>query len=118
VTHWLEDDLLKGLLDACYVGGWLCQHVRRSDLGIIQGHAGFPDIVASHPELHRTLYLEAKSTTGRTSPLQDAWLDSLRASGTPEVRIVRPADYDATWRELVGERLVKAHSWRDDPDER
>jgi hypothetical protein len=32
--------------------------------------------------------------------------------------VIRPDAYDATWRELVGERLVKARSWRDDPDER
>jgi hypothetical protein len=117
MTHFAEDDLLKGLLDAAYVGSWLVHHVRRSDLGIAQGHAGFPDIVAVHPERHELLVLECKSATGRTTPLQDAWLDALRACGV-DARVIRPDAYDATWRELVGERLVKARSWRDDPDER
>lgn len=117
MTHFAEDDLLKGLLDAAYVGSWLVHHVRRSDLAIQQGHSGFPDLVLVNPERAQLLVLECKSATGRTTPLQDAWLAALRACGV-DARVVRPADYDATWRELVGERLVKARSWRDDPDER
>jgi hypothetical protein len=120
MTHFAESDLLQGLIDAALVGSWLVHHDRpaRTSEGwatAIQGHAGFPDIIAVHPERHQLLVLECKSATGRTTPLQDAWLDALRACGV-DARVVRPDSYDELWRQLVGERLVKARSWRSHPE--
>lgn len=102
-----EDELLTGLLDAAAAGGWLVHHIRRSDLGLQQGHSGWPDIVAAHRERRKLVVIECKSATGRVEPWQEAWLRALRAAGV-DARVVRPAEYDATWRWLVGDRLLRS----------
>ena len=76
-----EDDLLLGVVHAAQVGGWLVHHDRRSDLAIQQGMAGFPDVIAIHPERAELLVLELKSEHGRLTPLQAAWLDAFASVG-------------------------------------
>jgi hypothetical protein len=100
-----EDDLLAGLVDAAASGGWLVFHIRRSDLGIIQGHIGFPDLVAVHAKRRAVVFIEAKAARGRVDESQRRWLDALAAAGM-DVRIVKPDGYDETWRWLVGDRLM------------
>lgn len=101
-----EDELLTGIVDALAAGGWLYQHVRRSDLAVIQGHVGHPDIVAVHPERALLVFLELKTATGRVEEAQRRWIEALAAAGI-NVRVVRPADYDETWQWLVGDRLIR-----------
>lgn len=101
-----EDELLEGIVDALAAGGWLYQHVRRSDLAVIQGSVGFPDLVAVHPERGLLVFLELKSATGRVDPAQERWLTSLMVAGM-DARVVRPEDYDETWQWLVGDRLIR-----------
>ena len=101
-----EDDLIVGLMGALAAGGWRFQHVRRSDLGIVQGHRGLPDLIAVHPERGALLMLECKSDPGWLDPEQRAWVEGLRAAGV-DARVVRPNDYDALVGELVGDRLLR-----------
>ena len=102
-----EDDLLTGLIGALGAGGWRYQHVRRSDLGIVQGHRGFPDLIAVHPARGHLLTLEAKTDQGWLDPEQREWTTALRAAGI-DARVARPPDYDQLISELVGDRLLRA----------
>jgi hypothetical protein len=80
-------------------------HIRRSDLGIVQGHIGFPDLCLVHARRRAVVFIEAKAARGRVDESQRRWLDALAAAGM-DVRVVRPDDYDETWRWLVGDRLM------------
>lgn len=105
MTAMSEDELLEGITDALTVGGWLWHHLRRSDLALQQGRSGWPDIVALHPERGEVFVAELKAQRGRLEPAQQEWLDAFSACGIPGV-VIRPGDYDRTWRFLVGDRLV------------
>jgi hypothetical protein len=93
-----EDELLQGLTDALTYCGWRWMHVRRSDLAIVQGHQGFPDVVAARAG--ELLFLELKTEGGRATDDQVAWLRAVQLDGDNDGRIraaiVRPSTYDAT----------------------
>lgn len=101
-----EDELLTGVCDALAAGGWLYFHVRRSDVGIVQGNVGFPDLACVHAERGLALFLELKAAAGRVAEWQQRWLDAMRAAGL-DARVVRPTDYPALVNEIVGDRLLK-----------
>lgn len=103
-----EDELLDGIAGALASGGWLYQHVRRSDLAVLMGHVGFPDIVAVHGERGLFAMFELKTERGRVEAWQQRWLDALVAAGI-DARVIRPADYDALLPWILGDRgRVKA----------
>lgn len=67
--------------DARRLGGWLATHFRpaRSAGGVvtaIQGDKGWPDWVLAHPD-GRLVFAELKTSNGRVTPEQRAWLDAL-----------------------------------------
>jgi hypothetical protein len=102
-----EDELLIAITEAATFLGWRWTHVRRSDLAIIQGHVGFPDIVLA--KAGRVLFLELKRQDGRATPDQVAWIDALTgggdraltgAGGWIDALVVRPDQLDAILREL------------------
>lgn len=101
-----EDELLDGITGALTAGGWLWHHVRRSDRALTMGTPGFPDIVAVHPDRKLVFVAELKADVGRLEPGQAEWLEGFMGTGV-DVRLVRPSGYDATWRWLVGDRLVE-----------
>lgn len=99
-----EDELLSGLMELLGLAGWRAFHVRRSDRAIVQGvgGAGFPDVFAAHPTLHRIIAIECKSDRGLPTPDQLSWLAELRQHPTIEATIVRPATYDDALRWIAG----------------
>lgn len=101
-----EDELLTGVIEAAASGGWLTFHVRGWHAGIIQGHVGFPDLVAVHRERGLLVAIETKTATGRVDEAQERWLRALRAAGV-DARVVRPDDYDELVDWLLGERLIR-----------
>lgn len=110
MTAMTEDDMQLGIEGALTAGGWWFHHdVPSTRLGFIATHhrgaSGWPDIVAIHPERRRLIVLELKSEKGRTTPLQDIWLEAFTQAGV-DARIVRPEDYDALIDELVGDRML------------
>lgn len=101
-----EDELLEGVTDALTLGGWLWTHTRRSDLAVIQGTAGVPDLLAVHPDRRRFMALELKGEHGDPTRDQTRWLQSLALAGI-DTRLVYPDEYDALIVELVGDRLER-----------
>ena len=101
-----EDDVMKGVMDAAGFGGWMSFHVGRSDLGLVQGTSGFPDVVLVHPGRRRLLVLELKREDGRYRPGQAEWLEAFRRAGV-DARTIRPGDLEALEDELLGDRLVR-----------
>jgi len=55
-----------------------------------QGHTGFPDLVMAH-KTRGILFVELKTTVGRISDNQQAWIDTLKAAGA-EIYVWRPRD--------------------------
>lgn len=98
-----EEELWIGVRDALELGGWHYWHARRSDLALWEGYPGWPDVTAV--KAGRLLVLELKTATGLVSEPQGWWIAALRSAGV-DARVVRPADYDALYAELVGDRLL------------
>jgi hypothetical protein len=103
-----EDELLSAITEAATFLGWRWMHVRRSDLAIIQGHVGFPDVVLA--KSGRILFLELKRQDGQTTPAQDEWIAALTGSqdraltgadGYVDALVVRPDQLDAILQELA-----------------
>jgi hypothetical protein len=97
-----EDDILVGLLDAFAIRGWLTYHARRSDRAVSQGSGarGLPDILAIDPD-GELVAIECKSSHGRCSVDQWAWIWALRQAGIRAV-ICRPAEYDRCIAAILG----------------
>lgn len=76
--------------------GWLVHHTRPAQRQSgnwstpIQGNAGFPDLVLARNGEH--LIIELKSSTGRLSQHQHAWLQALGESSNVW-HVWRPADW-------------------------
>jgi hypothetical protein len=96
-----EDELLAGITDALSLAGWRWFHVRRSDLAVVQGHQGWPDVFAVNVPRHLTLALELKAEDGRLTGDQALWLHDLNASGLNAITI-RPGDYDRILNVILG----------------
>lgn len=94
-----EGEFQDRVLDYAALNGWLAYHVPDSRRVEGAGAAGFPDLVLCRSP--RLVFVELKSRTGRVSPEQAAWLDSLKAAGA-ETYVWRPADWDA-----IEERLKR-----------
>lgn len=70
-----EKELGRGLENACPVFGWRYYHTWRS----IHSVAGFPDYVLVRGD--RLIFAELKSSGGKTSMAQRAWLLDLVETG-------------------------------------
>lgn len=75
---------------------WKVFHAHRSD----HSESGFPDLVMLRR--NRLLAWECKSQSGRPTAEQIAWRDAFDGVITVRAEIVRPSDWDAIVRELVG----------------
>jgi hypothetical protein len=101
----LEDDLAAAITQAATYAGWRWHHIRRSDLGLQQGHSGFPDLVLA--KAGRVLFLELKREGQQPRPDQLAWADALNGVfgqlEEPPARVVTPADLGRLLAELTRE---------------
>jgi hypothetical protein len=76
--------------------GWLVMHTRAVEIrpGVwktpLQGHAGYPDLTLAH-STRGVIFAELKSDTGRVSPMQKTWHETLKDAGQ-EVHVWRPKD--------------------------
>jgi Holliday junction resolvase len=85
-----EDELLSCVIECAILTRWRVYHIRNSKRGIVQGHTGFPDVVAVRDG--RVLVAELKSAKGRLTAEQAEWLTDWRAAGAL-VFVWRPDDW-------------------------
>ena len=81
-----EKTFQKQIEDLCKVLGWKYYHTFNSYRSV----SGFPDLVMVR---ERVVFAELKSTTGKVSTKQQAWLDALREAGQ-ECYVWFPDDFD------------------------
>jgi hypothetical protein len=103
--HVSEAEWQSAVVDLAHLGGWRIFHALPASRGgriatHTIGHNGFPDLVLVHA-LRGVLFVELKTTRGRISEDQDAWITELAAAGA-DVRVWRPSDLNEVRRTLVG----------------
>ncbi len=83
-----EKEFQAQVVELARLTGWLCYHTHDSR----RSAPGFPDLLLVRPP--RCLFVELKSTTGRSRPEQAAWLEALaEVERAPEVFLWRPGDF-------------------------
>lgn len=91
-----EDELLLAITQAATLLGWRWTHSRRSDLALVMGQPGFPDLVLARGG--RVLFLELKTESGVLTTDQRGWLEAIDGGpdqpGRPLALLVRPRDLD------------------------
>lgn len=87
-----EEAFLAQVVRAARLLGYLVYHTRDSR----RSARGFPDLVLVRAMDGRLIFAELKSSRGRVTAEQQAWLHALRAAGQ-RAYLWRPAD----WADLV-----------------
>lgn len=119
-----EAELLAALTRCAREQGWLAYHPWSS----LHSAKGWPDLVLAR-ELTLVVW-ELKNDTAKPTPEQVAWLDwwqefadaaweasgAIDPSGTPRaplihVALVRPADLEAAYWLLMGQKQSPEHQW-------
>jgi hypothetical protein len=94
------------VVDVARLARWKVAHFRaaRTSKGwrtpVTADGAGWPDLVLVRPP--RIIFAELKSETGELRPRQAEWLEVLRLLPQVEVRLWRPAHWDALVEDLTG----------------
>lgn len=119
-----HDRLLRGVserawqqqvVDLALLNGYVVYHTYRSD----RSQPGYPDLTLVRADPPDTLWVECKTMTGRLSPEQRTWLDTLTVAGN-DAYCWRPSDWDEVVARLARPRK-QAHGSahlphdRDDP---
>ena len=89
-----EKEYQKGVTDLRDFFGWRWYHTWNSR----RSPAGFPDIVAVHPE-GGAIFIELKAERGRLTAPQREWLDELNAAGA---KAYLWRDGETEWDEVFG----------------
>lgn len=89
-----EKDFQASVLELAHVKGWNTYHTYDSR----RSAAGFPDLFLVRPP--RIVVAELKSSRGRITPAQRAWLDLLARCSGVETYVWRPAGFDEIARVL------------------
>lgn len=93
-----QDLLLRGVSEAQWqdqltslalLNGYLVYHTHRSD----RSQPGYPDLTLVRASPPDVLWVECKTETGRVSPDQQHWLDTLKAAGH-DAYLWRPRHWD------------------------
>lgn len=93
---WSEHELQEAIVELALWYGWLVYHPIPAQHGgrwrtPFRGHAGFPDLVLSHPN-RGTIFAELKRDGGRVTKAQTEWLTTLAAAGS-EAHLWTPVDF-------------------------
>lgn len=108
-----ERDWQATVLQWARQGGFCAYHVRRSD-SVSQGAhhprrgddhddaRGVPDLLLAHPVRQLVLFVELKRESGRLTPDQERWLDTLEWAGC-EAAVWKPSDHLVVRARLLGE---------------
>ncbi len=93
--------------------GWLVMHTRAVEIrpGVwktpLQGHAGYPDLTLVH-KYKGVIFAELKSDTGRISPAQKVWHETLKEAEC-EIYVLRPKDIQAISERLAYGSIVEKY---------
>lgn len=98
-----EKQFSRQVCDLARVFGWKVYKTWIS----IHSPAGFPDLVLVRPP--QLIFAELKSERGKLSLAQAEWIDALGRSGSHQVYIWRPSDFE------IIERTLRRHSLRPRP---
>lgn len=99
-----EAEFQQKVIDVARMYGWKVFHARPARFADgrvathFTGDAGFPDLVLAHVK-RGIVFAELKSETGRTSPEQLEWIETMRAH--MEAYVWRPADWPQILRRLT-----------------
>lgn len=91
-----EEDFQSWVIDLAHTMGWLVAHFRaaRTKTGwrtaVSADGEGFPDLLLTRGAV--TIFAETKSETGRLSPQQRVWLQTLAENPRNRCFVWRPAD--------------------------
>jgi VRR-NUC domain len=83
-----EAAFASAVLALLHLHGWRTYRTWLS----VHSPAGFPDVVACHPE-RGLVFLELKSDTGRLTHAQADWLNALELAGA-RCHVLKPRDWD------------------------
>jgi hypothetical protein len=84
-----EAAFARAVLELLHLCGWRTYHTHDSR----HSAAGFPDLVAVHPDPARGVwFLELKSDAGRLTQAQVDWLNALEMAGA-RCHVLRPRDW-------------------------
>jgi len=92
-----ERDFQDAVIEYARLHGWRCHHSRPAQMKggrwvtPIQGHPGYPDLTLARKG--KLIFLELKTTSGRTTAGQEGWLKELATVPGVEVRVLCPADW-------------------------
>ena len=89
-----EKIFMESIIDLARSTGWMVYHTYDSR----RSTAGFPDLVMTKHK--RLVIAEIKTETGKTSPAQDQWLETLRTARGVKVKLWRPSDWPEIERTL------------------
>ena len=89
-----EKIFMESIIDLARSTGWMVYHTYDSR----RSTAGFPDLVMTKHK--RLVIAEIKTETGKTSPDQDKWLETLRTARGVKVKLWRPSDWPEIERTL------------------
>lgn len=84
-----EKQFQQQIMELAVLYKWRCYHTWSS----MHSAGGFPDLVMVR--VPRLIFAELKSDKGKVSIEQEAWLESLRASGKCEVYLWRPSVWES-----------------------
>lgn len=93
-----EPDFQAQVIEVAHLFGWRVAHFRPAQTRhgwrtpVAADGAGWPDLFMVRRD--RSLAIEVKSASGRTTPDQDAWLAAMARAGIPAM-VARPDDFDA-----------------------
>ena len=89
-----EKIFMESIIDLARSTGWMVYHTYDSR----RSTAGFPDLVMTKHK--RLVIAEIKTETGKTSPAQDKWVETLRTARGVKVKLWRPSDWPEIERTL------------------
>jgi hypothetical protein len=82
--RWREKEFQKHVLALAEECGWTFRyHSYFSD----RSERGFPDVMLLRPERGEIVFAELKTMNGRLGPVQQEWLDALRACAGDKLRV-------------------------------
>lgn len=91
-----EKEWMDQLVQLAQLNGYLVYHTYRSD----RSQPGYPDLTLVRANPPDVLWVECKRQTGRVSPAQTQWIETLIAAGA-DAYIWRPSDIDVAVTRLA-----------------